>query len=500
MADGLSIDTSSYPKPQPVAPTNPLDTMGKVIDIQRGQQQLQSGGLTIDKQKLDLVNDRFNTMAKDFTALMSRPDLNEDQIRKRIQTDVKLGIVTPEMAGTFITQLPPTQGMKPNEAASTLKDHLGTWLNHAQTIKEAIDTQFGNQATQENSSEKFQGVQQSPINGGGFVPSTRMPIQVPPTQPTVNTQRQLPNGEPNPNYLRPGVVGSSVPSGVYPAQPQNNLPVSSPAVSMPQSRPRGLPVAPAVSGPTGPTINRDTVFNDRFNAAFPNSVPTGAAPGEAEAIQSVAGQSGKDYASALTRSKNLQADLYPANRVLDILHQEGPNAFGVGTDNLNTLKNAMVTWFPNTDPKTVQSVSNFEEAKKQLVQLARSNGNSGTNDQLAAAFEGSPNTKMTGATIGSVVKSIVALRKMEAAQTLMFGQTGLPESQYSKWVAKNQNQFDPRAFGFDIMDRDKQDKLLSSMTEKDGDSVEMKAAKAKAYTKFKNSLQFAHDSDLIGNQ
>ena len=55
--------------------------------------------------------------------------------------------------------------------------------------------------------------------------------------------------------------------------------------------------------------------------------------------------------------------------------------------------------FRISDPETSSNVSNFEEAKKQLVQLARSNGNSGTNDQLAAAFEGSPNTKMTGATI-----------------------------------------------------------------------------------------------------
>ncbi len=160
----------------------------------------------------------------------------------------------------------------------------------------------------------------------------------------------------------------------------------------------------------------------------------------------------------------------------------------------------MVTWFPNVDEKTIQSVANFGEAKKQLVQLARSNGNSGTNDQLAAAFEGSPNTKMTGATIESVVKSVVALRKMEQAQTLMFAKTGLPENEYSKWVAKNQNQFDPRAFGFDLMDRAKQDKLLNSMTEKDNDSKEMKAAKAAAYTKFKNSLQFAHDANLIGNE
>ena len=226
---------------------------------------------------------------------------------------------------------------------------------------------------------------------------------------------------------------------------------------MPQPRPQGLPIAPpATSGPTAPTVNRGTQFNDRFAGDTPGFVPTGAAPGVIAASSAVAEQSGKDYATDLTRAKSLQSDLYPATRVLDILHQEGPTAFGQGTDNLNTLKNAMVTWFPNSGVDA-SKVANFEEAKKQLVQLARSNGNSGTNDQLAAAFEGSPNTKMTGATIESVVKSIVALRKMQAAQTLMFGQTGLPPDQYSKWIAKNQNQFDPRAFGFDMMDEPKQD-------------------------------------------
>ena len=37
------------------------------------------------------------------------------------------------------------------------------------------------------------------------------------------------------------------------------------------------------------------------------------------------------------------------------------------------------------------------------------------------------------------------------------------------------------------------------MTEKENDSSEMKTAKAKAYTKFRNTLQFAHDAALIGN-
>lgn len=219
----LNVDTSSYPKPVAVAPTNPLDTLGKITAIQQGQQNLQSGGLTIDKQKLDLINQRFGTMVKDFTALMADPDLNEDKIRKRIETDVKLGVATPEMAGTFITQLPPTQGLKGPQAAQVLRDHLGTWLGHAQTIKEAIDTQLG-QPQLADTGGSLQPITVSPLPGRG-IRSTGLPIQktLPPTTPGYN------NGEPGFAPSQPGsvaapppAVGSGLPAQRSVAQPQAN--------------------------------------------------------------------------------------------------------------------------------------------------------------------------------------------------------------------------------------------------------------------------------------
>src|ERR1700691_1754999 len=168
----LGVDTSSYPKPVAAPPTNPLDSFAKITAIQQGQQGLQSGALTIQKQQLDLLNQRFDTMSKDFTSLATSPDLSEDKIRKRIETDVKLGYVTPDMAGTFITQLPPTQGLKAPEAAKVLKSHLETWLNHAQTIKEAIDTHYGSQSTVDTGGA-IQPVAVSPLNG---IRSTGLPI------------------------------------------------------------------------------------------------------------------------------------------------------------------------------------------------------------------------------------------------------------------------------------------------------------------------------------
>jgi hypothetical protein len=487
----LDVDTSSYLKPQPVAPTNPLDTMGKVIDIQRGQQALQSGGLSIDKQKLDLINQRYEDMSRGLAGIATDPNFNEDKLRRFFTNQVKAQRMTPEMAGNTISSLPPTQGMKPAEAAATLKQWVKEQLVHASAIHEAINHYAGQNDTQNDNANTYVGVRQSPLQGGRFDPTNVLPTQVPPTQPTVNNQLQM------------GVVGPSAPSGVYPAQSQNSLPVASasPPVPMPQRRPPSLPVAPpATTGPTGPTIDRGTTFNDRFNGGGSGFIPTSAPPGVADAKEIVGKQSGTDYATALSNAGNLGAALQPDLAVLDIVKGKGPGDFGPGTDKLNQLKKLAVTWLPNVDPKLINDSSDFDTVKKYLIQGARSNGNTSSNDQLAAAFEGSPNVTMNTATIESIVKSRVALKKMEAAEALMFQNTGLPESDFSKWKSKNQNQFDPRAFGFDMMDREKQDKLLSGFTEKENDSKEMKAAKAKAYTKFRNTLQFAHDAQLIGNE
>jgi hypothetical protein len=339
-----------------------------------------------------------------------------------------------------------------------------------------------------------------------------VPMQLAPGTSMPDTRRTLPDGKPNPDYLSPGMTappagpsGFRPPSGLQGAvsgQPSNQPPMSPPIQPPAPASLRGAVARPLTTGVTGPTIERTdkdpTSFNNRYADAFPNTIRTGGAPGEASSMAAVAEQSGKDYATDLTRAKNFQAELYPAVRVLDILKQEGPKAFGQGTDALNTFKNAMVTWFPNVDPKTIQSVSNFEEAKKQMVALSRTSGNTGSNDQLAAAFEANPNTKMTGATIENVIKSVISLRKMQQAQTLLFGQQNLPDGQYSKWIAQNQNQLDPRAFGFDMMDDNAKNKLLSTMAHQDKDNNWIASkGKEKEFAKFDKSVSFAYDANLI---
>jgi hypothetical protein len=472
------VDISSYPKPS--APVPLIDQVQKLGALQQQQQQIESGGLTIEKQKLDLVNQRFGEMAKGFTSLIAKPDLNEDDVRKYVQNQVKLGYVPPEMAAQTISTLPPTQGLPGPQAAQVLKTALQQHLDHAQTTLDAINSHFGTPSSQQDSSNIYQGVTKSPMQGGGFVPATQTPIQLPPTTPTQNLNPA------SPGYGQGGYIGPAAPPGPRPFSA--NVAPPQAATDMVNDPSQGNLTGSRTTGPTGPTVAQGTEFNNRFSAAYGGRgfVPATVSPGAASAISEVATQSGKDYATDLRRATNFKADLYPAERALELVKELGPQGVGPGTEALNGIKSAMVTWLPNVDPKIIQGVSNFEEARKYLVQTARTSGNTGTNDQLAASFEANPSVKLSQATTENVLKSVIALKKLDAAQTLLFRQTGLQPDQYTKWRSANQNVLDPRAFGFDMMDNNAK-KALVEQLKKD----------PKAYKKFEDSLTFAHNSELI---
>lgn len=453
---GLEADTSIYQMPVQKSPAEQAAQF----------QQLESQKLLVDRQKLENADKALGFMTRAMGSL--GPDASKEQYASVAMNAVKMGLVPQNMLNSYMERL---------QAAPDSKAFYKEFMSAAMDHQQQIQFHIGQPDTQNDSANMYQGVRKPVMQGGGFVPSTSMPIQVPPTAEVQNPDQSK------------RLVGPSGPAGVQPYA----------APPMPRSRPQ-MPVAgpatpaPATTGPTAPTANNGTEFNNRFSAAY----PTGAAPGVVMAKEAVGGQSGKDYAADLARAKNYQQELYPSQRVLDIVKEQGPQAFGPGTEGLNTLKSALVTWLPNVDQKLIDGVSDYEQAKKYLVQAARSSGTTGTNDQLAAAFEANPNVKMSGATIENVVKSNIALRKMQHAQTILFGQQGLEPDKYSTWIAQNQNVLDPRAFGFDMMTNEAKKKLVESMAHKDnaGNWIANKG-KEKEFKKFETSRMFAEDAGLI---
>lgn len=476
---GLDADTSSYLKPAP------LPAQKSLLDQVQQYQAIDSGYNTIEKQKLDLVNQRFKELSKGFVGLIADKDLNEDKIRKYVTDQVKLGYIPPEMAAQTISQLPL------NADANTLRKHLEMNLQHAQTTMEALNYNFGSNATVSDGATNTQGVMASPAKGGGFTPATQQNLQLPPGTPNVDDKGQRGYlGPAGPAGTRPArmAVEAPPPVAAAPAAPSPSPaplqagPVNNPAIPGQSSNFGGRVLSANVEPPAPPVS-----VSERIDAARPTGrVITDLGPGVADARGTVAVQSGKDFAQALSRAGNIQNELQPDLAVLNIIKDKKPGDFGPGTDGLNQLKKIAVTWLPNVDPKTINDSSDYDTVKKYLVQGARSAGNTATNDQLAAAFEANPNTTMNTATIENIVKSRVALKKMEAAQALLADKEGVKAENFSKWKAKNQNVLDPRAFGFDIMSAEAQQKLLNNL-KKDPELLK----------KFKYSLQFAADANLI---
>ena len=93
MADGLSVDTSTYPRPP--APVNALDTAAKFQGLQQGAQQLQSGQLVIAKQKLDNANQAYGYMTRALNSL--GPNATREQLIGMGQNMVDQGMVPPAM-------------------------------------------------------------------------------------------------------------------------------------------------------------------------------------------------------------------------------------------------------------------------------------------------------------------------------------------------------------------------------------------------------------------
>lgn len=468
---GLEADVSSYNTPLPVSP---LDMTKNIAATRSAIQGNISNDTKIAADKLSLMSTQFQLMNNELANLIDS------------------GATKPQ-AAERLTRFSKTLNLPP-----VAVDHMMKELNEAPDVKtfaqfairRGMDTmqkygvQVGVNENQTDSATNYQGVRQSPEKGGGFIPGTQSAIQPGPSQPTVN------NNPNSPNYLQPGIVGPAAapgfaPAGRLPAEPP--APQSAAPMPMPRPRQARMPVEPIasptpVSGPSGPTQQTGFDFKQRF--AGEPAIVTGAAPGVAGAISAVREQSGKDYAVALQRAGNAQADLQPDLAVLDIVKGKAPGDFGPGTDAFNQLKKVAVTWLPNVEAKLINDSSDYDTVKKYLVQGARAAGNTGTNDQLAAAFEANPNTTMNTATIESIVKTRVALKKMEAAQALLFEKENLPPSEFSKWKAKNQNILDPRAFGWDLMSNDARQKLVKRLNKKE-------------YQKLESSIQFAHDAQLI---
>lgn len=189
--------------------------------------------------------------------------------------------------------------------------------------------------------------------------------------------------------------------------------------------------------------------------------PTGMVTGMAPGFQEAASAGGVQMAAARARAANFGADIYPMTELLGNLQKLGPTGTGPGTEDLNTMKSFIqsnLSWMPGAD-KIIgdpEKIANYNEAQKYATQLAGSRASMfghGTDQAMATALVGSPNTHISNLAGQDLTKAIIGLKRMEQAQILDADRQGVQPGQFPAWASRWSTTVDPRAFMIDKLDK-----------------------------------------------
>jgi hypothetical protein len=214
----------------------------------------------------------------------------------------------------------------------------------------------------------------------------------------------------------------------------------------------------------------------------------GTAPGVSEAQVQTGAGSGQALNESRQRALNYRQEVFPLEAAIPALEKLGKTGTGPGTEQFNQVKSFLQSaGIPGLD---VDKIKNFDEAKKYLTDFVNQNGNTGTNDKLAASFAGNPNVGISNAAAVDVAKSALSLRRMKQAQLVEFEKSGLPDSDYTKWASQWNVGHDPRAYGFDLMSVDQRKKVLASLPEGKNGAPGPRDL-------FKLQVKAAHDAGII---
>lgn len=483
MAD-IAADTSIYPKAPP---------QKSLLDQVQQYQAIEQQGLAIDKSKLELAIANQGQLLQTLNALPK--DASRDELTKWGQSAVKMKLVNPKLYAEFVTNMPAATGDAAKDMEN-LNRYRQTVEQKAMSIGEMMQWQYG-QMFDRQTAQSTTPMRRDPRTGVEIPVANPIATQLPPTAQRINpvtketefigqTGDQIPSGAvPAPgapgSYIEPKAVPTQSfprPTGLNSAvAPLPVGPITNPAIRGPSSNfgPPGTTVLGAnVEAPT------PTDFNSRFGATKPI---TARAPGEAEAERITGEQSGKSLAAARERAASFAQDMLPISEALGAVKRLGTQGTGPGTETLNYVKSFLKSNLPGMTEKDFESVTDFDKAKKYLVQIAKGSGNTSTNDQLAAAFSGNPNVGISNAATQDVLATIGALKKLDLAKTKAFEKANLPDSQFARFSSKWDNDIDPRAFAISDMAPEAIVKLNKNL-------------KGKEREKFNRSVEIARELGL----
>lgn len=425
------VDTSFY---KDATSENPLDVAGKVVDYrnkllgnQRQQIAVQSDQVGLDNAKVELAVKRFGIMNSAVSGLMGDPDFGKTDLRKKINDVVgrlvKDEVLTVPHAVEALKGIPDD----PQQQATAIRNI------YSQTL------------SAEQRGQAFLGTPQVQETGAGKV-ITQTPQY--PGKPTV-TRATIEN------RLTPGTEGvdNNPRSPTY----GQKSPIGSPGI--PPVLQGGAP-----AGPTVPAAPARAAVAPAAAATPAGKIVTALPPGQNEAANVAGGAAGVALGDARNRSLNYQQEVNPLEQAIPALEKLGTKGTGPGTESINHIKSFVLSNVPGADFKGLKDdVATYDKAKKYLTDFVNQNGNSGTNDKLAAAFAGNPSVNISNAAAVDVAKTALALRRFKQAQLVAFESSGKPDADFAKEAGRFARDHDPRAYGFDMMSPAERKKVIESL-------------------------------------
>lgn len=436
------VDTSIYPKANQNSLLDTLSTvatiknLGEQNKLLQGQQQRQT--IDIDQAKINLAHEQYGKLSQFLGSLAQDPRIGTPAGHQILvdatQQAIDQGWITPDIAKVEIANMPSDPAQIPQYLQSLNTRVLGA--------QEQFTQIYGAPGSIDNGSQ-VQPVTVSPITGV-------RPIAAPITK-TIGPE------------TRGDLVQTTDQQGRTVMVPRTNL-LSAAGVNPMTAQPETAPSGPAnrLVPPSSPAPSQPQQPQQQPTGGL-GGVVTSPPAGQIEAKTRTAAASADRYAEDSAREANFQQNILPLQKAYSAVKSLGTTGMGPGSEQLNEIKSFLVSrgvWSPSEELKS------FDEARKYLTQAARANGDTGTNDKLAAAFAGNPSLGISNAAAVDVLKTSLSLARLQNAQIRAFQQSGQGEQDYSRWSNTWNSEQDPVAYGFDLMEPEQRLKYIKSLDDK----------------------------------
>lgn len=217
----------------------------------------------------------------------------------------------------------------------------------------------------------------------------------------------------------------------------------------------------------------------------------GLGPAATAAATTYGTQAGGAMGTQAVNEVDYRRQVTPLEQAIPALERLGPTGTGPTTEQINHMKSVAVSL--GFAPKSwTGSVKDFDEANKYLMDWVRSNGDTSTNDKLAASFSSNASTKISNAAAQDVAKTALAIRRMKYMQLQDFYKKqeldpALTADKFPLFASKWNAQHDPRAFGWDHYSVKQRNEILKTLPQNKRDL-------------FRQDVQSADDAGVLSRQ